>query len=97
MAISTTRKKKKKPEDIQKIDENKWLIYGCADIDDVSEELAVDLPVEIYDTFGGFICGLIAEIPEDGKGFAIENREPGHQKCTVCKNHRIGSATVVKK
>ena len=85
-----------KPEDIQKIDENKWLIYGCADIDDVSEELAVDLPVEIYDTFGGFICGLIAEIPEDGKGFAIETESLAIEVHSV-QNHRIGSATVVKK
>lgn len=85
-----------KPEDIQKIDEDKWLIYGCADIDDVSEELAVDLPVEIYDTFGGFICGLIAEIPEDGKGFAIETESLAIEVHSV-ENHRIGSATVVKK
>lgn len=86
----------KKPEEIQRIDENKWLIRGCADIDDVSEELAVDLPVEIYDTFGGFICGLIAEIPEDGKGFAIETESLAIEVHSV-ENHRIGSATVVKK
>ena len=86
----------KKPEEIQMIDENKWLIRGCADIDDVSEELGVDLPVEVYDTFGGFICGLIAEIPEDGKGFAIETENLAIEVHSV-QNHRIGSATVVKK
>lgn len=85
-----------KPEEIKQIDDNQWLIYGCADIDDVSEELAVDLPVEIYDTFGGFICGLIAEIPEDGKGFAIETESLAIEVHSV-ENHRIGSATVVKK
>ena len=54
------------------------------------------MPVEIYDTFGGFICGLIAEIPEDGKGFAIETESLAIEVHSV-QNHRIGSATVVKK
>lgn len=87
---------REKPEDIQRIDDGKWLIYGCADIDDVSEELGMELPVDRYDTFGGFICGLLAEIPEDGKGFSLETESLGIKVHSV-QNHRIGSATVVKK
>lgn len=85
-----------RPKDIQQIDESNWLIFGCADIDDVSEELEVDLPVDIYDTFGGYICGLISEIPDDGKGFEVET-ETLVIKVHGVENHRIGSATVTKK
>lgn len=83
-------------ENIQQIDDDKWLIYGSADIDDVSEELGVELPCDAYDTFGGYICGLLAEIPEDGRGFTIETERLSIKVHDV-ENHRVGATTVEKK
>lgn len=85
-----------KPEDIQQLDENRWLVCGCADIDDVSETLGISMPTELYDTFGGFICGVLDEIPEDGAEPCLETDELIIRVHSV-ENHRIGCTTVEKK
>lgn len=85
-----------RPEDIQQLDENKWLVCGWADIDDVSEAVGVSMPTELYDTFGGFICGVLDEIPEDGAEPCLETDELIIKVHSV-EGHRIGCATVEKK
>ena len=85
-----------KPEDIQQLDENKWLVYGWADIDDVGEALGLALPGELYDTFGGFICGVLDEIPEDGAEAYLETDDLIIKVHSV-ESHRIGCTTVEKK
>ena len=85
-----------KPEDIQQLDENKWLVYGWADIDDVSEALGLPLPTELYDTFGGFICGVLDEIPEDGAEPQLET-DTLIIKVHSVEGHRVGCTTVEKK
>ncbi len=57
--------------DIEKIAENKWRIQGWASLEDVSKALKIDLPVEQYDTFNGFLCGDIGRVPEDGSSFEM--------------------------
>lgn len=63
------------PEDIEKLDEGVWKIQGCADLEDVAEELKIKLDLEDYDTFSGYICGEIGRIPSDGEKFHIETEE----------------------
>lgn len=84
------------PEDIVKIGENKWNIQGTANVEDVEEELKVEITEDDYDTFGGFVCGAIDRIPEDGECFCCETEE---LKIHVVKveNHRIVEMTVEKK
>ncbi|MBQ3567426.1 MAG: HlyC/CorC family transporter, partial [Anaerotignum sp.] len=54
------------------VSENTWKISGSASLDDVSEELELKLPVEEYDTFGGYIFGELGSIPDDGAKFVLE-------------------------
>lgn len=43
--------------------------YRGAILDDVAETINVELPVEKYDTFSGFVCGVLERVPEDGEQF----------------------------
>ena len=75
-------------KEIITVDENTWKISGGASLDDVAEELELKLPVEEYDTFGGYIFGELGKIPDDGAKFVLE---AGGMKIQVEKveNHRI--------
>ena len=35
----------------------------------MAEVINVELPVEKYDTFSGFVCGVLERVPEDGEQF----------------------------
>ena len=81
-------------KEIISVGENIWKISGGASLDDVAEELEIKLPVEEYDTFGGYIFGELGKIPDDGTKFVLE---AGGMKIQVEKveSHRIID-TVVK-
>ncbi len=61
-----------RPEDIEQLEENLWRIQGYADLEEVSEALRCHLPLDTYETFSGFVCGLIGRVPEDGETFLWE-------------------------
>ena len=61
----------------------------------VAEELDAVLPTDTYDTFGGYICGMIDRVPNDGERFRCESEELVIDVMEV-ENHTIG-ATVVKR
>jgi len=79
--------------EIVPVSENTWRISGSASLDDVAEELKVKLPVEEYDTFGGYIFGELGKIPDDGSKFLLE---ASGMKILVEKveNHRIMDTVV---
>lgn len=81
-------------KEIQAVSENTWKILGSASLDDVAEELEIPLPVEEYDTFGGYIFGTLGYIPDDGLQFTLEADGMKIQVEKV-ENHRILD-TVVK-
>ena len=83
------------PEDIVKIGENQWKIQGSADVEDVEEELKIEIAEDDYDTFGGFVCGVIDRIPEDGECFSCETEELQIDVLKV-ENHRIVEMIVKK-
>ena len=58
-----------KPDDIEKIGEHIWRVQGGAILDDVAEAMDIEFPVEKYDTFSGFVCGVLERVPEDGEQF----------------------------
>ena len=84
------------PDDIVKISDNQWRIQGGADVEDVAEELRIELPSQDYDTFGGYVCGVIDRIPEDGETFVCSTDDLEIRVLAV-ENHRIKEAVVWKK
>ena len=86
-----------KLETIEELEENTWKIRGEATLEDVSEALGYKFDEEIcedYDTFGGYICGLLGEIPDDDSDFEIEAGELSVH-VTLVKSRRIEETTVV--
>lgn len=78
---------------IVRIDSKTWRISGTAPLDEVSEQLGVDLPEEDYETFGGFVFGLLGSVPDDGETPELE--EFGlNIKVTKIKDRRLESAVV---
>ncbi len=83
------------PPMFEQIEENKWLVHGSMPLDDLSEAICVTLPDEDYDTFGGFVFGLIGTVPEDGS--TPELSEYGiHVQVKTIIDHRLEQAVVTK-
>lgn len=64
-----TEKDEELDYEITKVDENKWEIVGQAPVDDALEALDVTLSeeeIEDCETLGGYVCGLLGAIPDDG-------------------------------
>ena len=80
-------------EEITQIDNNTWRILGSADIDNVSEFLNIELPVEEYNTFAGMILGQLGSIPDDGTTTELEAFGM-NIKVTKIEEHRIEEAIV---
>ena len=81
-------------KDIVAVSENTWKISGSASLDDVADVLEIKLPLDEYDTFGGYIFGELGRIPEDGTKFELEAHGMKIQVEKV-ENHRVID-TVVK-
>lgn len=58
-----TEDEEERPEEIRQISENCWRIQGSAPLDEVEDALKLVLPREDYDTFNGYVWGLIDRIP----------------------------------
>lgn len=61
-----------KPQELKPLGEGRWCVYGHAALEDVSRVLGVALPVETYDTFNGYVCGITGRVPNDGECFTCE-------------------------
>ena len=86
----------KKDPDILQIEENKWLIYGCASLDDVEEVLEIKLPIDEYETFSGYVFGIYCTIPEDNSAFTVETEQLFIEVLNVV-NHTVEKAYVTIK
>lgn len=82
-----------KPQDIECLPEGTWKIQGCADLEEVSAAWNRPLPIDIYDTFSGYLCGLLGRVPEDGETFIWENEAMKVEICRV-QGHMIQEAVV---
>ena len=82
-------------EDIREIDENQWEVQGIANLDEVAETIKCTLPTEVYDTFSGYVCGVIGRVPEDGEQFVCEDAGLRIEVDNVLK-HRVVSAIVTR-
>ncbi|MBO5312645.1 MAG: HlyC/CorC family transporter [Clostridia bacterium] len=82
--------------DIKALEENKFLILGSASLEDVEKELDVDLGESEYETFGGYIMGILGTIPDDGSKLELETEEL-NISVTSINEHRIEKTIVSKK
>lgn len=82
-----------KEKEIEKTGEGLWHIKGSADLEEVAERLCIHLPLGKYDTFNGFVCGLIDRVPSDGEQFECGTEEMRIQVHNV-ENHVVRDATV---
>lgn len=80
--------------DIQALDNHRWLIRGTAPLDDVAHMLGVTLPLEDYDTFGGYVFGLYGSIPPDGRRLTLTTDHLRIQVDSI-RDHRLEEATVI--
>lgn len=67
-----TEDEEERPKEIRQISENCWRIQGSAPLDEVEDALKIVLPREDYDTFNGYVWGLIDRIPADGEQFEVQ-------------------------
>ena len=58
--------------DVEFLDNDTFLFDGSISLDRVAEILDSKLPVDEYDTLGGFITGQLGRIPEDGEHPEVE-------------------------
>lgn len=56
----------------KKIEDNVYEVSGMIDLEDLEALIDADLPVDEYDTFSGFLIGLIGVIPNRGDVLEIE-------------------------
>lgn len=81
------------PLPIERVDSQTWKIHGFAPLGDVVEQLGIALPEDDYDTFGGFVFGMLGFVPEDGSTPELD--EYGlHIKAIVIKEHQLEKAMV---
>ncbi len=62
-------------KELEKIDDNTFIIKGSISLDEAQEILGATLPVDDYETLSGFIIGQIGRIPEKGDEPTIEFNE----------------------
>ena len=81
--------------DITKISDDTWEARGVAPLDVIAEELEIELPLEKYDTIGGYVFAEYGVVPEDGTTFELEL--PALHVCvTEIKDHRISKMTLTR-
>lgn len=78
---------------IQQLAEGEWRIWGNAGLQEVAEALKLTLPVDMYDTYSGFVCGVIGRVPSDGERLCCESHGM-HIQVEEVAHHRIVCTTV---
>ncbi|MDR2785352.1 MAG: hemolysin family protein [Treponema sp.] len=81
-------------EDILKLSENSWLCDARMNLEDLSEEIGVELPVEDFDTLGGFVFDLLGKIPVKYEKAVHENIDFIVQDM---EGHKINTVKIVKR
>lgn len=62
-------------KDMEKIDDNTFVIKGYVSLDEVQKALGANLPVDDYETLSGFIIGQLGRIPAIGDKPTIDFNE----------------------
>ena len=51
--------------EIEKVDDQIYIISGFTSLDDINEEIGTNLESENSETIGGFLIDILGEIPDD--------------------------------
>ncbi|MDR1586712.1 MAG: hemolysin family protein [Treponema sp.] len=81
-------------EDILKLGEDSWLCDARMNLEDLSEQIGVELPVEDFDTLGGFVFDLLGKIPVKYEKAVYENIDFIIQDM---EGHKINTVKIVKR
>ena len=73
-----------------------WKILGSASLNEVAESLGITFDTEDCDTFGGYIFGILGEIPDDGTTLELETDDL-QIKVESVLDHRIETTLVTVK
>ena len=60
-----------------------------------AKELGLSLPVDEYDTFGGYIFGVLGSVPDDGSKFELDS-DGLHIRVLRVSGHRVEGSIVTK-
>lgn len=82
--------------EITEVTKNIIKIEGYADIDDVAKTLDIELPVDEYDTLGGFLIAKLDRVPEDGERDIVIEYQNCIFRVDKVEDKRIVSVTVTK-
>ena len=78
---------------IERLDASTWRISGSAPLEEAAKALGVKLESDDYETFGGFVFGVLGTVPEDGRTPAVEAAGLDIQ-VTQIRDHRMEAALV---
>jgi putative hemolysin len=56
---------------VQSIAQGAWRVDGRASVDELSEQVAMSLPDEEWDTVGGLVLALAGRVPEEGEELSL--------------------------
>ncbi len=81
------------PREIVQLDSNSWRIQGLTELDDVAKTLGVSLPVDEYDTFSGYVFGILGQVPKESGQFELDTPVL-HIVVESVQDHRVNTAVV---
>lgn len=79
--------------EIEALEGGTWRIQGSAPLDDVARALGIPLPLEEYETFGGYVFGLYGSVPQDGRRVGLKTDHLEIQMTRI-QQHRLEEALV---
>lgn len=82
--------------DITEVTERVTRIEGSTPLEDVAEKLDIEMPVEEFDTLGGFIIGQLERIPDEDEKDIIVEYEGYVFRVDEIDENRIAMVTVIK-
>ena len=79
-------------EDVVKLSEGIWLCDARVNLEFLAEEINMDLPIDDFDTLGGFVFNLFEKIPVKGEKINYKDYDFIIQEMD---GHRINSIKIV--
>ncbi len=79
------------PEDIERVDQSRWLVDGSTSVDDIRQEIGAPVPEGDYVTIGGYLLELFGRIPEEG---AEVKRDGWTYRITEMDRRRVDKVVV---
>ena len=80
-------------EEVIQRDPDTWEVTGLLPLKEAQEQFGIELPVDEYDTFGGFVFSIYGSIPDDGETFDLETHSLQISVKQIAE-HRLEKATV---